>query len=65
MGSKVSKDYLITEILQREKIHDWIYRGDFPSISKNIVLSVDRDVNRTKYCRLYRFFYLLQECNEY
>lgn len=51
MGPKVSKDYLITEILQREKIHDWIYRGDFPLISKLIVFSVViisyRDVRST------------------
>ena len=36
----MSKDYLITEILQREKIHDWNYRGDFPLNSKYIVFSV-------------------------
>lgn len=36
----MSKDYLITEILQREKIHDWIYRGDFPLNIKYIVFSV-------------------------
>lgn len=40
MGPKVSKDYLITEILQREKIYDWIYRGDFPLNLKYIVFSV-------------------------
>ena len=36
----MSKDYLITEILQREKIYDWIYRGDFPLNLKYIVFSV-------------------------
>ena len=36
----MSKDYLITDILQREKIHDWNYRGDFPLNSKSIVFSV-------------------------
>ena len=36
----MSKDYLITEILQREKIHDWFYRGNFPLILKYIVFSV-------------------------
>ena len=40
MGPKVSKDYLITDILQREKIHDWNHRGDFPLNLKYIVFSV-------------------------
>lgn len=47
----MSKDYLITDILQRERIHDWNYRGDFPLISKSIVFSVVsisyRDVRST------------------
>ena len=39
MGPKVSKNYLITEVLQREKIYDWIFRGVFYLISKLIFFS--------------------------
>lgn len=36
----MSKDYSITDIIQCEIIHDWIYRGDFPLNLKYIVFSV-------------------------
>ena len=47
----MSKYYLITDLLQREKIYDWNYREDFPLNSKLIVFSVVsisyRDVRST------------------
>ena len=47
----MSKDYLITEIRKREKIRDFVYRGNFPLNLKYIVFSVVsisyRDVRST------------------